>query len=50
MSRNVMVTGTGRASGLGYNLVVRYLELGDNVVATVRKQSAALESAGACPR
>ncbi|MBP5384532.1 MAG: SDR family NAD(P)-dependent oxidoreductase [Lachnospiraceae bacterium] len=44
MSRNVMVTGTGRASGLGYNLVVRYLELGDNVVATVRKQSDALES------
>ena len=44
MSRNVMVTGTGRASGLGHNLVVRYLELGDNVVATVRKQSDALES------
>ena len=41
---NVMVTGTGREVGLGYNLVLRYLEAGDNVVATVRKESQALET------
>lgn len=34
---NVMVTGAGKAAGLGFNLVVRYLEAGDTVVATIRK-------------
>ena len=42
MSQNVMITGTGRRSALGFNLVLRYLEAGDNVVATIRKASAAL--------
>ncbi len=37
MSQNVMITGAGKASGLGFNLVLRYLEAGDNVVATIRK-------------
>lgn len=36
---NVMVTGTGRSYALGYNLVLRYLENGDTVIATVRKES-----------
>ncbi len=39
---NVMVTGAGRSYALGYNLVRRYLEAGDTVVATVRKESQAL--------
>lgn len=43
MSQNVMITGTGRSYALGYNLVLRYLETGNTVVATVRKQSEALE-------
>ena len=34
-----MVTGTGRACGLGYNLVLKYLEAGDTVIATIRKPS-----------
>lgn len=38
-----MVTGTGRSYALGYNLVCRYLEDGDTVVATVRKPSEALD-------
>ena len=42
MSQNVMITGTGRRSALGFNLVLRYLEAGDNVVATIRKESEAL--------
>ena len=42
MSQNVMITGTGRSCALGFNLVLRYLEAGDNVVATVRKESEAL--------
>lgn len=37
MAQNVMVTGTGRSFALGFNMVVRYLENGDTVVATVRK-------------
>ncbi|MBR6101166.1 MAG: SDR family NAD(P)-dependent oxidoreductase [Ruminococcus sp.] len=37
MSQNVMVTGAGKAVGLGFNLVLRYLEAGDNVVASIRK-------------
>ena len=28
MSQNVMITGTGRQSALGFNLVLRYLEAG----------------------
>lgn len=39
MAQNVMVTGTGRSYALGYNMVLRYLENGDNVIATVRKES-----------
>ena len=43
MSQNVMVTGAGKAVGLGFNLVLRYLEAGDNVVATIRKPCAELD-------
>lgn len=43
MAQNVMITGTGRSYALGYNLVLRYLENGDNVIATVRKESKELE-------
>ena len=43
MSQNVMITGTGKAAGLGFNMVLRYLEATDNVVATVRKPCAELE-------
>jgi len=39
MAQNVMITGTGRSYALGYNMVQRYLENGDNVIATVRKES-----------
>lgn len=39
MAQNVMITGTGRSYALGYNFVLRYLEQGDTVVATVRKPS-----------
>lgn len=39
MAKNVMITGTGRNYALGFNLVLRYLENGDNVIATVRKES-----------
>ncbi len=39
MAQNVMITGTGRSYALGYNMVLRYLENGDNVIATVRKES-----------
>jgi len=39
MAQNVMITGTGRSYALGYNLVLRYLENGDTVIATVRKES-----------
>lgn len=42
MAQNVLITGTGRSYALGYNLVLRYLENGDNVIATVRKPSEAL--------
>ena len=35
--QNVMVTGAGKAVGLGFNLALRYLEEGNNVVATIRK-------------
>ena len=43
MSQNVLVTRTGKAAGLGYNLVLRYLEAGDNVVATKRKPCSELD-------
>lgn len=43
MSQNVMVTGAGKAVGLGFNLVLRYLEAGDTVVATIRKPCMELE-------
>ncbi|MBQ9871355.1 MAG: hypothetical protein IJM27_05425 [Eubacterium sp.] len=39
----VMVTGTGRSYALGYNLVLRYLETGNTVIASVRKPSQELE-------
>lgn len=39
MSKIVMVTGTGRSYALGFNLALRYLENGDKVIATVRKDS-----------
>ena len=44
MSQNVMITGTGRSYALGYNLVLRYMENGDTVIATVRKPSEELDS------
>ena len=40
---NVMITGTGRSYALGFNFVLRYLENGDNVVATARKASPELD-------
>ncbi|MCR5060102.1 MAG: SDR family NAD(P)-dependent oxidoreductase [Saccharofermentans sp.] len=43
MSQNVLVTGAGKGVGLGFNLVKRYLELGDTVVATIRRRSEDLE-------
>ncbi len=43
MSDVVMVTGTGRSFALGYNLVLRYLEAVDTVIATVRKPSADID-------
>lgn len=44
MAQNVMITGTGKSVGLGFNLVLTYLEAGDTVVATVRKQCDELEA------
>ena len=44
MANVVMITGTGRSYALGYNLVLRYLEAGDTVVATVRKPSADIDA------
>ncbi len=44
MSQTVMITGTGRSYALGFNLVLRYLENGDTVIATVRKESEDLNS------
>ncbi|MCR5276036.1 MAG: SDR family NAD(P)-dependent oxidoreductase [Clostridiales bacterium] len=43
MSQNVMVTGAGKKVALGFNLVLRYLEAGDTVVATIRKPCPELE-------
>ena len=44
MADIVMVTGTGRSYALGYNLVLRYLEAGDTVIATIRKPSPDIET------
>lgn len=44
MADVVMVTGTGRSYALGYNLVLRYLEAGDTIIATVRKPSADVDA------
>ena len=43
MAQNVMITGVGRSYALGYNMVLRYLENGDKVIATVRKSCPDLE-------
>ncbi len=43
MSQNVLITGTGRPYALGFNLVKRYLENGDQVLATVRRPSESLD-------
>lgn len=43
MSDIVMITGAGRTYALGYNLVLRYLEAGDTVIATIRKPSLELK-------
>ena len=43
MADVVMITGTGRSYALGYNLVLRYLEAGDTVIATIRKPSSEIE-------
>ena len=44
MPQNVLITGTGRPYALGFNLVRRYLENGDCVLASVRRPSEALET------
>ena len=44
MSQNVLITGTGRPYALGFNLVRRYLENGDTVLASIRRPSEALEA------
>ena len=43
MAQTVLITGTGRPYALGFNLVRRYLENGDCVLASVRRPSEALE-------
>ena len=44
MPQTVLITGTGRPYALGFNLVRRYLEHGDRVLASIRKHSEALEA------
>ncbi len=44
MAQTVLITGTGRSIGLGFNMVKRYLENGDRVFASVRRPSEALEA------
>jgi len=44
MSQTVLITGTGRPYALGFNLVKRYLEHGDRVLASIRRPSEALEA------
>lgn len=39
-----MLTRAGRSYALGYNMVLRYLENGDKVIATVRKSYPDLEN------
>ena len=43
MPQTVLITGSGRPYALGFNLVKRYLENGDCVLASVRRPSEALE-------
>ncbi len=43
MPQTVLITGTGRPNALGFNLVKRYLEHGDRVLASIRRPSEALE-------
>ena len=43
MAQTVLITGTGRPHALGFNLVKRYLENGDRVLASIRRPSEALE-------
>ena len=44
MPQNVWITGAGRKEALGYHLVLRCLERGDRVIASVRRKSEALEA------
>ena len=44
MPQTVFITGTGRPFALGCNLVRRYLEQGDTVLASIRRPSEALET------
>ena len=44
MAQTVLITGTGRTYALGFNLVKRYLENGDRVLASIRRPSEALEA------
>jgi len=44
MAQTVLITGTGRPYALGFNLVRRYLENGDRVLASIRRPSEALEA------
>ena len=43
MPQTVLITGTGRPYALGFNLVKRYLEHGDRVLASICRPSEALE-------
>ena len=43
MPQTVLITGTGRPYALGFNLVKRYLENGDRVLASVLRPSEALD-------
>ena len=44
MPQTVLITGTGRPYALGFNLVRRYLENGDRVLASIRRPSEALQA------
>ena len=44
MPQTVLITGTGRPYALGFNLVRRYLEHGDRVLASIRRPSEPLEA------
>ena len=44
MPQTVLITGTGRSYALGFNLVKRYLEQDDRVLASIRRPSEALEA------